>query len=333
VELTLDAGQLELQQTVARFCDARFPLDAIAERELATVDGDAWAAMADLGVFGLLVPEADGGSGLGPVEAAIVFEQLGSHLVPGPALWSSLAAGLVDGAAEGKRLVGGIEASVVVDGAALVEHAADLDALVVLHDDAVWLHETADLDAPTVLDPLDPLTPVGEITGLAPGEGRLVGDTHDAARLRLLGTTLSAALLAGIADRALEVARSYALEREQFGVAIGSFQAVKHLLADMYLQVGLAQSATYAAAAVVQDPGDDDPVRAAAGAKLLASDAAITNASTAIQVLGGMGFTWEMLPNHLLKRAWVLEQSFGTAEQHAHALGSTFVASVGAGAP
>ena len=144
--------------------------------------------------------------------------------------------------------------------------------------------------------------------------------------LRLLGTVLSAALLVGVATRALDVARAYALERHQFGVPIGSFQAVKHMLADMYVRGGLAQSATYAAAAVAQQPDGDDPARAAAAAKLLAAEAAVANASTAVQVLGGMGFTWDMLPNHLLKRAWVLEQGFGAADDHALRLGATLTA-------
>jgi alkylation response protein AidB-like acyl-CoA dehydrogenase len=93
----------------------------------------------------------------------------------------------------------------------------------------------------------------------------------------------------------------------------------------MYVRSGLAQSATYAAAAVLQDPGHDDTVRAASAAKLLAGEAAIANASTAIQVLGGMGFTWDMLPNHLLKRAWVLEHSFGLADDHAASIGTRLV--------
>jgi alkylation response protein AidB-like acyl-CoA dehydrogenase len=164
-----------------------------------------------------------------------------------------------------------------------------------------------------MLEPLDPLTPVGRYTGL--GDGMPVGDAATAAHLRLVGTILSAAMLAGIAWRALEVARAYALEREQFGVPIGSFQAIKHMLADMYVRSTLAQSETYAAA-VVQ--GDED----AAAAKLLATDAAITNAGDAVQVLGGMGFTWEMLPNYLLKRAWVLEHGFGTADEHALRVGA-----------
>ena len=130
----------------------------------------------------------------------------------------------------------------------------------------------------------------------------------------MLGTVLTAAMLLGVSECALTVARDYALEREQFGVPIGSFQAVKHILADMYVRTGLARSATYAAAAVYDDPGIDTPARAAAIAKLLAGEAALANARAAVQVLGGMGFTWAMPPNYLLKRAWVLEHSFGTAD-------------------
>ena len=320
MEFRLDEGQVALQQTVARFCADRFDLDGVVAREGRPVDRGHWREMAALGVFGLLLAEREGGTGLGAVEGALVFEQLGSHLVPGPVLWTLLAAPLVDGAAAGERLVGGVAAADVVAGSALVEHAGDLDALLVVGPDRVVLHRTGALAPPEPLDPLDPLTPVGRVTGL--GDGEAVGGPEVAAQLRVLGTVLSAAMLAGVAARALEVARAYALERHQFGVPIGSFQAVKHLLADMYLHNGLAQSATYAAAAMVQEPGNDDPARAASAAKLLAAEAAIGGAGTAIQILGGMGFTWDMLPNHLLKRAWVLEQSFGDADHHAAELGA-----------
>ena len=324
MEFRLDSGQVELQQTVDRFCADRFPLETIAAREGAATDRSAWAEMADLGVFGLLLPEDAAGSGLGVVEGTLLFEQLGSHLAPGPVLWTVLGAPLVDGAATGRALVGGVDAAAVEDGAALVEHAGEIDVLLVVDDDRVVAHRTADLAPATPLDPLDPLTPVGRVTGLAGGEP--VGDADAAATVRLLGTVLSAALLVGLATRALDVARAYALERHQFGVPIGSFQAVKHMLADMYVRGGLAQSATYAAAAVAQQPDGDDPARAASAAKLLAAEAAVANASTAVQVLGGMGFTWDMLPNHLLKRAWVLEQGFGAADDHALRLGATLTA-------
>jgi alkylation response protein AidB-like acyl-CoA dehydrogenase len=125
-----------------------------------------------------------------------------------------------------------------------------------------------------------------------------------------------------VAQGALDVARTYALERQQFGVPIGSFQAVKHLLADMYVRLELARAESQAAAALSADPTAGDPDRAASAAKLLAGEAAIANARTATQILGGMGFTWDMLPHYYLKRAWVLEHGFGTASAHAAWLGA-----------
>src|SRR5207249_9790841 len=111
---------------------------------------------------------------------------------------------------------------------------------------------------------------------------------------------------------ALDVASSCARERGQFGVPIGSFQAVTHLLADMSVRVELARTATRAGAAVAAGRGAGDPALAASTAKLLAGDAGIANGRTSVQILGGMGFTWDMLPHYFLKRAWVLEHAFGT---------------------
>ena len=119
-------------------------------------------------------------------------------------------------------------------------------------------------------------------------------------------------MLLGVAQAALDVARGYALEREQFGVPIGSFQAVKHLLADMYVRDRPGPQRHLRGgrgAATTRSTGDAD--RAAATAKLLAGEAALRTPRGAIQVHGGMGFTWEMLPHYFLKRAWVLEDAFG----------------------
>src|SRR5262245_53235486 len=127
MDFRLDEEQLALQETVARFCAARFPLDRIAQRDGAQIDPAVWRELADLGVFGLLVPGTDGRRGLGVVAAAIVFEQLGAHLVPGPVLWSTLAASYVDGVATGDARVGGVE-DVAAD-AIFVEHAEEIDAL------------------------------------------------------------------------------------------------------------------------------------------------------------------------------------------------------------
>lgn len=324
MEFRLDDEQLALQDTVLRFCAARFPLDRIREREGGRLDRAAWRELAGLGVFSLLVPEAAGGVGRGMVDAAIAFEQLGLHLVSGPALWSTLAAPYVEGAASGDRLVGGLDDP--ADEPVRVEHAEDLDALLILRADGVFLCAAPELPVFEALAPFDPLTPVGRCAALP--RGVRIGGAADAALLRRRGTVLAAAMLLGVAHAALETARRYALEREQFGAPIGSFQAVQHLLADMYVRTALARGAVYAAAAVLDDPEIGDPIRTGAAAKLLAGEAALENARVAVQIHGGVGFTWEMPPNYLLKRAWVLEHTFGDADLHADAIGGCIEASL-----
>jgi alkylation response protein AidB-like acyl-CoA dehydrogenase len=321
MEFRLNDGQVALRDTIARFGAEHFGVTRAAEYGLGPIDRNQWRSLADLGIFNMLIPERDGGVGLGAVEGAIVYEQLGVHLVPGPLLWSTLAAPFIEGAATGARLVGGLESPRRADEPILVEHASDIDTLVMITADGVLACDRSELPLPTPQSPLDPCTPVGLYAELP--NGTRVGDAGDAAQLRRLGTVLSAALLLGLSASALAVARDYALEREQFGVPIGSFQAVKHMLADMFVRNSLARSATYAAAAVCDDPAIGDPAHAAGTAKLLAGDAAIANARAAIQILGGMGFTWEMPPHYLLKRAWVFEHSFGTADDHALALSAS----------
>jgi alkylation response protein AidB-like acyl-CoA dehydrogenase len=321
MDFRLDDEQLALQDAVRSWCATRFPLDGLAARDGAPIARDTWRALAELGALGVLVPEADGGAGLGPVEAAIVLEELGHHLAPVPVLWSMLTASLLPAVTDGARVVGGLDATdpaVEPSGPVLVEHAADLDTLVVLRGDGVSVCDRAELGPAATVTPLDPLTPIGRWDALPPGT-LLAGPDH-VDRLRLLGTVLAAALLVGVSAAGLETARAYALERRQFGVPIGSFQAVKHLLADMYVRTALSRSATYAAAALVDDPAAAPA--AAHGAKLLAGEAALANAKAAVQILGGMGFTWAMVPHYLLKRAWVLEHTFGTADAHARALGA-----------
>jgi alkylation response protein AidB-like acyl-CoA dehydrogenase len=282
--------------------------------------------MGEMGIFGVMATEADGGSGLGAVEAAIVLEQLGEHLAPIPALWSILTAPLLPQVSRGERIVSGLDATALAGDPILVGHAAELDTLVILRPDGVVTCERGELAPPVEVAPLDPLTPIGRYPAV--GGGRPIGGAADAARLQLLGTALTAALLVGVSATALETARTYALERRQFGVPIGSFQAIKHMLADMYVRTSLARSAAFAAAALSQDADDADAAPAAAAAKLLAGEAAIANGRAAVQVLGGMGYTWAMLPHYLLKRAWVLEHAFGTADAHAMAVGCRIGADV-----
>lgn len=320
MDFRLTPEQLELQDHVRRYCARVFTLEGLAAMDGRGPDRAAWAALADLGLFGLRGPEADGGLGLGWVETVAAYEVLGAHLVPGPLVWSQLLAGVVPGVADGSRIVTGVDH--VDPGAPLiVEHLGLADAVAVIDADGVVLVDvTGDAaDSPDGdLTPLDPLTPVGRFTGPVQGERVLAAGEVD--RLRAAGAVLTGALLVGIADRALEVAREYALGREQFGRPIAAFQAVQHLLADMYVRTMLARSAAYAAAAILDDATAGDLAAAVGSVKVVAGDAAMANARTCIQVHGGMGFTWEMMPHYLLKRTWVLEHGFGTSAEHAEAL-------------
>ena len=131
---------------------------------------------------------------------------------------------------------------------------------------------------------------------------------------------LTAALQVGMAQWACDLAVEYAKGRVQFGRPIGGFQAVKHLCADMAVRAEVARCAVQAAAVTVDQPDVGDPDVAAAGAKLLADEAAVTNGRSCIQVHGGMGFTWEV-PAHLAyKRARVLATQFGGDDAPAEAL-------------
>jgi alkylation response protein AidB-like acyl-CoA dehydrogenase len=319
MDFHLDADQLALRDEVARFCRERWPLERISERSTQGLDRAAWDQLVELGLTSAMVDRTHGGLGLGVVEGVVIFEQLGRHLVPGPCLWSALGAFVVGEVTSGEKLAGGTEDH--GQSPLFVEHAAEVDSVVVLRPDGIAHIDRAELPPPAAGQALDPQNPVGVYASLPPGSR--VGDADEAKQLRRIGAVLTAALQLGIADAALAVAVAYSLEREQFGVPIGSFQALKHRMADMYVRAGLARSATYAAAALLDDPGVEDALRSVAAAKLLAGEAAVKNARASVQVLGGMGFTWAMPPHFLLKRAWVLDQSFGTPTQHALAIGSS----------
>jgi alkylation response protein AidB-like acyl-CoA dehydrogenase len=116
------------------------------------------------------------------------------------------------------------------------------------------------------------------------------------------------------------MAVAYAKERQQFDRPVGSFQAVKHILADMLVRAEVARAAVYAAGAHLDDPGVGDVLRAVTGAKLMAGDAALANGKACIQVHGGMGFTWEVDAHLYLKRARVLDTVFGSTQAQAEVM-------------
>ncbi len=282
--------------------------------EKTPLDRARWSELAEMGVFSLRLPEAQGGVGLGMAESVLVFAELGRRVVPGPLLWGQLLAGLVPGAATGETIVGGLDRTRVSNEPLLVEYAAGLDALVVLAKDGVHRIEARKLAGAPIGTPLDPLTPLSYVAELPKGE-RIAGP-EQAAELRLEGALLSSALCLGIAEMTAELAVEYAKKREQFDRPIASFQAIKHFAADMHVRQELARAAVYAAGATFDDPSVGDVARAVASARVVAGEAAMKNARMCVQIYGGMGYTWEMPPHYYLKRAFVLENAFGSGEEH-----------------
>jgi alkylation response protein AidB-like acyl-CoA dehydrogenase len=302
---------------VRSFCDGQLPPDRLPDLEKSGgFDPSLWRELAEMGVFALRLPEADGGVGLGFSDTVLVFEELGRRLVPGPLVWSHLAAGFVEGAASGEIVVGGLDR--FGSGARspiVVEHFESLDALIVLRPEGIFRLDPRTLDATRADIPLDPLTPIHVIASLP--EGERIADSDAAARLRLQGAAIVSGQLLGLAIGSLELANDYAKGREQFGRAIGGFQAVKHLLAEMFMRQEAARAGAYNAGATLDAPEVANVERAVSSAKLTAGESAIRNARSCIQIHGGMGFTWEVLAHYYFKRAWVLENVFGTQDEHA----------------
>ena len=316
MDFELSEDQVALADGVRSFCDGRFPIAAV--RELAAsggVDRARWRELGDLGVFSLRLPADAGGADLGWADAVVAFEELGRALVPGPLVWTLLLAGLVPGAATGEAIVGGMDRD---DPSRLVEFPDRLDVLAVADDDGLWAVAAADLEI-EALNPLDPLTPVGRLVGELP-QGDRLGDAELVVALRRQGAVLTSALLLGMAEAATDVAVAYAKDRQQFGRPIGSFQAMKHILADMFTRAEVARGAVYAAGVTLDDPAVGSVARAAAAAKLTAAEAALANGKSCVQVHGGMGYTWEIDAHMYVKRAWVLAWAFGSTDEHAETM-------------
>ncbi|MEU6043509.1 acyl-CoA dehydrogenase family protein [Streptomyces griseus] len=272
------------------------------------LDRTLWRELGAAGFFALRLPEEAGGVGLGLPEAVLLFEEAGRALLPGPLVATHLAAGPVKGAAEGEAVV------TAVDGRLPVAHLAAADAVLVGTDAlaAEPLTGEALRDFVAAARPVrstDPLTPLHR----APADAERAPAATErtpahAGRFRIEAALLTAAEQLGSAARTTEAAVQHAGDREQFGSPIGSFQAVKHLCADMLARTEPARAAVYAAALT------GDPVEIAA-AKLLADEAAVRNARDCLQIHGGMGFTWEADVHLHLKRAWLRAASWLTGAE------------------
>ena len=293
MKFLLTNDQEDLRDGVRSLCAGRFPMDRVREG----FDREMWKELAAAGVFTL------DEIGVGVAGAAVVFEELGRALIPGPLVWGWLRG-------RDDVVSGGIDAP-----GQPVEHFDALDLLLLIEDGVVREVEARTVEATAVPRPADPLTPLHHL--VAATEGEHAGDADQWFRR---GAVATAAYLVGMAAATTDAAVEYAKERKQFDRPIGAFQAVKHMLADMLVRTEVARAATHAAAVTVDDPAVGSVERAVASAKLLAGEAATLNAKTSIQVHGGMGFTWDVDAHLYLKRAWALDKTFGSGDDHAQAL-------------
>src|SRR5438874_7709503 len=287
-------------------------------RELAeskTYADDAWSEIAELGWPGIFIDEEHGGQGLGVLELVILLEELGYVLAALPFL-SNAAAGLVlqeTGATDRLAGVASGEArgtvGVVKDGrAALVPDADTADFIVLIDGDQASLVERGDADV-EVIDAIDPTRRYATVQA---NGGEQLGD---ASRGRDLIALAVAAELVGISQRAMEMAVEYAKDRKQFDRPIGSYQSVSHKCADMLQQVEGSRSLVYYAGWTAGAAPDELPL-AASAAKAYASDAGWQVTANALQVHGGIGFTWEHDLHWFLKRAKTNGVLYGSARDH-----------------
>jgi len=370
VDFELSDDQAALAEAARGLLDDLAGPDRVrAAADAGGFDRELWGAMVDQGWTAVMVPEEDGGLGLGAVEAAVLAEQAGAHLAPTPLLPTVLALEALRRAdAEGvagvarfvELLTGGEQAGCVAwsarPDAVVARHEQGRErgreggsarltgrpdptpfapeasvAVVAATGEASGLY-AIDLDAIGRPDPqpaMDRTRPVGWLELDDTPAVRLGGG---AAVDELLdrGAALVSVEMLGGAARVLDMAVEYAKERVQFGRPIGSFQAVKHRCADMLVDVeGMRSTAYWAAWCVAAD--NEERSIAASTAKTWCADASRRVMASGLQVHGGIGFTWEHDLHLFLKRAQLDQQLFGDAVFHRRRLASLLRPKVEAG--
>jgi alkylation response protein AidB-like acyl-CoA dehydrogenase len=318
--------QQAIKRTAHELLAERLPAEKVRElAESGSYDDDAWKEVCELGWAGIFVDEEHGGQGLGIVELAILTEELGYSLAPLPFL-SNAAAGMMlkhAGTDEQKRrwlpgiASGEARGTVGLAGAngeaKLVPDADGAEVIVLLTTGGAHVVEAsaADVEAMDTIDATRRFATVRADGGDAL-QGNGGGGPH-----RIAAAT--AAELTGVAQRAMEMAVEYARDRKQFGRPIGAYQAVSHRCAQMLLEVEGARSASLYAAWCADAEPETLPL-ASSMAKAYASDAGWRVTASALQVLGGIGFTWEHDLHFFLKRARVDSVLYGTAREHRDAV-------------
>jgi alkylation response protein AidB-like acyl-CoA dehydrogenase len=348
MQFGLSESQQMLKDNARKFFAGECPIDAVRRlMETDTAyDAALWAKMTEQGYTGIIFPEEYGGVGLGKVELILLMEEAGRALLPGPFFSTvALAGAVIDTVAtpeqkkkylapicsgEARSTVAFLEASASWDptdariavakgrltGEKLfVPDAAVANYIIVVARGGVF---AVDARAPGIsIKPMEGMDLTRKLYSVrfnnTPAER--LGNAAGLARGLDVATAALVAEMVGGMQRTLDKTVEYAKMRKQFGKPIGSFQAVQHQCADMYLETESARSAAYYAAWALEENAPDAAV-AVSIAKMYASDACRAVGNRGIQIHGGMGFTWESDLHLYYRRAKVSETAFGDATFH-----------------
>lgn len=289
-----------------------------------------WKRLAEVGMTGLLIDEERGGSGATELEAIVLLEEVGRYCVPDPVLESVFIGTplIAEGgsAAQQERWLpaladGSAIVTVALGGARHVVDAHIADVVLMEVDGQVHALTRADFDA-VHLKTMDPSRRVFDIQARPSLQTQMPADAEVLARAVDRARVGSAAVLIGIASHLLDATVDYVRQREQFGRVVGSFQAVKHLLAESHAALVLARQATVSAAEKFAE-GTSDARTACLAAKICAVGAERRANDVALQCHGGIGFTWEYDLQMWLKRGKALEMSHGSERELAPLLGAS----------
>jgi alkylation response protein AidB-like acyl-CoA dehydrogenase len=285
-----------------------------------------WKKLAEVGVTGLLVPEAQGGMGFDETTLVLLLEEAGRAALPAPLVATAAVAvpllGEIGGARADEwlpRIAAG-EAVVAVGHpvSPFVEDAETADLLLV-PDNAGALHAVPGADARITPQPAnDPARRIASVAFDASAATRVAEGARAQALLDAAldrGALACAASALGVCDRLIAEAVAYTSERKQFGKPVGSFQAVKHMLANVKVKLEYARPVVWRAAWSVAR-GSVNRATHVSMAKLAACEAASLGAKTSLQAHGAIGYTWEQDLHLWMRRAWSLDQAWGRSPFH-----------------
>jgi alkylation response protein AidB-like acyl-CoA dehydrogenase len=312
MDFGLTDDQRDIQRTARDLLAERATPARVREHaEAASTDTALWKELCELGWPGIAIAEENGGQGLGTIELSILCEELGRSLAPVPFLASTMAACVIEQAGspeQRERWLPGLASGETIgalagalDGTAeLVVSGAEAGVIVLIDDDGNGRLLTPEEAEVTPIQAIDPTRSAARVSA-SEDAGEPLEEGCPGLGQALVAVSSE---LVGVSGRALEMTLAYVKDRKQFGVPVGAYQAVSHRCAQMLLDTEKARSLT-ALAAWSADADPEGLAEAAAMAKAAASDAGREVTAGAIQMHGGIGFTWEADVHWLYKRAQI----------------------------